>query len=157
MLQLQVINENPEHVIERLAVKHFDAREPIMRIVELDKQRRAAQKQRPRADVRPGKAKPQRAEPGKTRGGKHAGAAEKKEVKKPAAQARGKDRRAGKPAAGASQVRPGSQDPLPASRQAHPAKARQAKTQAPARSRAGTGTPTPRPLPQPPAPSLPKR
>ena len=46
MLQLQVINENPEHVIERLAVKHFDAREPIMRIVELDKQRRAAQKQR---------------------------------------------------------------------------------------------------------------
>ena len=46
MLTLQVINENPEHVIERLAVKHFDAREPIMRIVELDKQRRAAQKQR---------------------------------------------------------------------------------------------------------------
>ena len=118
---------------------------------------RAAQKQRPRADVRPGKAKPQRAEPGKTRGGKHAGAAEKKEVKKPAAQARGKDRRAGKPAAGASQVRPGSQAPLPASRQAHPAKARQAKTQAPARSRAGTGTPTPHVLLQPPAPSLPKR
>ncbi|MBQ3893458.1 MAG: hypothetical protein II737_08715, partial [Mailhella sp.] len=118
---------------------------------------RAAQKQRPRADVRPGKAKPQRAEPGKTRGGKHAGAAEKKEVKKPAAQARGKDRRAGKPAAGASQVRPGSQDPLPASRQVHPAKARQAKTQAPARSRAGTGTPTPHALPQPPAKPLPKR
>ena len=46
MLTLQVINENPEHVIERLAVKHFDAREPIMRIVELDKQRRTAQKQR---------------------------------------------------------------------------------------------------------------
>ena len=46
MLTLQVINENPEYVIERLAVKHFDAREPIMRIVELDKQRRAAQKQR---------------------------------------------------------------------------------------------------------------
>ena len=46
MLPLQFINENPEHVIERLAVKHFDAREPIMRVVELDKQRRAAQKQR---------------------------------------------------------------------------------------------------------------
>lgn len=46
MLTLQFINENPEHVIERLAVKHFDAREPIMRVVELDKQRRAAQKQR---------------------------------------------------------------------------------------------------------------
>ncbi len=46
MLTLQFINENPEHVIERLAVKNFDAREPIMKVVELDKQRRAAQKQR---------------------------------------------------------------------------------------------------------------
>ncbi|MBR6489912.1 MAG: serine--tRNA ligase [Muribaculaceae bacterium] len=46
MLTLQQINENPEHVIERLAVKHFDAREPIMKVVELDKQRRAAQKER---------------------------------------------------------------------------------------------------------------
>ena len=46
MLTLQFINENPEHVIERLAVKNFDAREPIMRVVELDKQRRAAQKMR---------------------------------------------------------------------------------------------------------------
>ena len=46
MLTLQVINENPEKVIERLAVKHFDGREPIMRIVDLDKQRKAAQKQR---------------------------------------------------------------------------------------------------------------
>ena len=26
MLTLQFINENPEHVIERLAVKHFDGR-----------------------------------------------------------------------------------------------------------------------------------
>ena len=46
MLTLQFINENPEHVIERLAVKNFDAREPIMKVVELDKQRRAAQKER---------------------------------------------------------------------------------------------------------------
>jgi len=46
MLTLQLINENPELVIERLAVKQFDAREPIMRVVELDKQRRAAQKER---------------------------------------------------------------------------------------------------------------
>ena len=46
MLTLQFINENPEHVIERLAVKSFDAREPIMKVVELDKQRRAAQKMR---------------------------------------------------------------------------------------------------------------
>ena len=46
MLTLQLINENPERVIERLAVKHFDAREPITKIIELDKQRRAAQKER---------------------------------------------------------------------------------------------------------------
>ncbi len=46
MLTLQLINHDPEDVIRRLAVKHFDGREPIMRIVELDKQRRALQKQR---------------------------------------------------------------------------------------------------------------
>ena len=46
MLTLQLINQDPEDVIRRLAVKHFDAREHIMRIVELDKQRRALQKER---------------------------------------------------------------------------------------------------------------
>ena len=46
MLTLQQINQDPEQVIARLAVKQFDGREPIMRVVELDKQRRAAQKQR---------------------------------------------------------------------------------------------------------------
>ena len=46
MRTLQLINQDPEEVIRRLAVKHFDAREPIMRIVDLDKQRRALQKQR---------------------------------------------------------------------------------------------------------------
>ena len=46
MLTLQFINENPELVIERLAVKNFDARQPITRVIELDKQRREAQKQR---------------------------------------------------------------------------------------------------------------
>ena len=46
MLTLQLINENPEAVIARLAVKHFDAREPIMKVVELDKERRASQKLR---------------------------------------------------------------------------------------------------------------
>ena len=46
MLTLQLINQDPEEVIRRLAVKQFDAREPIMRIVDLDKQRRALQKQR---------------------------------------------------------------------------------------------------------------
>jgi seryl-tRNA synthetase len=46
MLTLQLINQDPEDVIRRLAVKQFDGREPIMRIVDLDKQRRALQKQR---------------------------------------------------------------------------------------------------------------
>ena len=46
MLTLQLINQDPEAVIARLAVKHFDGREPIMRVVELDKERRAVQKQR---------------------------------------------------------------------------------------------------------------
>ena len=46
MLTLQLINQDPEEVIRRLAVKQFDGREPIMRIVDLDKQRRALQKQR---------------------------------------------------------------------------------------------------------------
>ena len=43
MLTLQVINADPEGVIAKLAKKHFDAKEPIYRVVELDKQRRAAQ------------------------------------------------------------------------------------------------------------------
>ncbi len=46
MLTLQVINENPEEVIKRLAVKQFDGRKPIMQVVELDKQRRETQKMR---------------------------------------------------------------------------------------------------------------
>lgn len=46
MLTLQLINNDPQEVIRRLAIKQFDAQEPIMRIVELDKQRRAAQKER---------------------------------------------------------------------------------------------------------------
>lgn len=43
MLTLALIKENPESVIERLAVKNFDGRAQIERIMELDKQRRAAQ------------------------------------------------------------------------------------------------------------------
>lgn len=46
MLTLNVIKENPEAVIERLAVKHFDARELIERIIELDKVRRNRQQAR---------------------------------------------------------------------------------------------------------------
>ena len=43
MLTLKVINADPEGVIAKLAKKHFDAREPISRVVALDKERRAAQ------------------------------------------------------------------------------------------------------------------
>ena len=43
MLTLSVIKENPEDVIRRLAIKHFDGREAITRVLELDKIRRASQ------------------------------------------------------------------------------------------------------------------
>ncbi|MGL4292817.1 MAG: serine--tRNA ligase [Bacteroidales bacterium] len=43
MLTLNVIKENPEEVIARLSKKHFDAREAIEKIIELDKTRRGAQ------------------------------------------------------------------------------------------------------------------
>ena len=46
MLTIQLINNDPQEVIRRFAIKQFDAQEPIMRIVDLDKQRRAAQKNR---------------------------------------------------------------------------------------------------------------
>ena len=41
MLTLSVIKENPEEVIRRLAIKHFDGKEAINRVLELDKIRRA--------------------------------------------------------------------------------------------------------------------
>lgn len=43
MLTLQVIKENPEFVIERLAVKGFDGREIINKILEIDAERRSLQ------------------------------------------------------------------------------------------------------------------
>ncbi len=43
MLTLQAIKENPEYIIERLAVKHFDGRAVITEILELDKERRSLQ------------------------------------------------------------------------------------------------------------------
>lgn len=46
MLTLQLINQDPEDVIRRLAVKQFDGREPIMKVVELDRQRRQVQTER---------------------------------------------------------------------------------------------------------------
>ena len=43
MLTLQIIKENPEFVIERLAVKGFDGKEIINRIIEIDAERRKLQ------------------------------------------------------------------------------------------------------------------
>ena len=43
MLTLKLLRENAEFVIERLKVKHFEAKEIIDQILEMDRQRRAAQ------------------------------------------------------------------------------------------------------------------
>ncbi|MCM1450525.1 MAG: serine--tRNA ligase, partial [Clostridiales bacterium] len=43
MLTLQQIKENPELIVKRLAVKGFDGKEPIARVIELDTQRRQLQ------------------------------------------------------------------------------------------------------------------
>lgn len=43
MLTLQQIKENPQHIIERLAVKGFDANEPIGKVLDLDNRRRELQ------------------------------------------------------------------------------------------------------------------
>lgn len=43
MLTLQVIKENPDFVVERLAVKGFDGREAVDRILEIDAERRRLQ------------------------------------------------------------------------------------------------------------------
>lgn len=45
MLTLKVITENPEEVVRKLARKHFDAKEPINKVLELDKVRRSSQAQ----------------------------------------------------------------------------------------------------------------
>ena len=43
MLTLKILREQPEFVIERLAVKHFDAREIVYNIIDIDKTRRSLQ------------------------------------------------------------------------------------------------------------------
>ena len=43
MLTLKILREQPEFVIERLAVKHFDAREIVYKIIDIDKTRRSLQ------------------------------------------------------------------------------------------------------------------
>ncbi len=45
MLTLKVITENPEEVINKLAKKHFDAKEIISKVIETDKKRKNAQQQ----------------------------------------------------------------------------------------------------------------
>jgi seryl-tRNA synthetase len=44
MLTLKVINDCPEEVIRRLAKKHFDAKDIVSQIIELDALRRNTQK-----------------------------------------------------------------------------------------------------------------
>lgn len=44
MLQINVIRENPELIIERLAIKNFDAKEHVGKIILLDVKRRETQK-----------------------------------------------------------------------------------------------------------------
>ncbi len=43
MLTLKTLRDNPEHVIEKLAVKNFDARAIVTRVLELDTNRRSLQ------------------------------------------------------------------------------------------------------------------
>jgi seryl-tRNA synthetase len=43
MLTLKTLRENPEHVIAKLAVKNFDAREIVTRVIALDDNRKALQ------------------------------------------------------------------------------------------------------------------
>jgi seryl-tRNA synthetase len=43
MLTLKLLREQPQFVIERLAVKHFDAKEIVEKILEADKKRRSLQ------------------------------------------------------------------------------------------------------------------
>ncbi len=45
MLQTKFIVENPQLVIERLAIKNFDAKPIVEKIIELDKQKRSIQRQ----------------------------------------------------------------------------------------------------------------
>lgn len=45
MLTLQQIKENPEQTIKRLAIKGFDGKAPIERVLDLDQQRRSLQQQ----------------------------------------------------------------------------------------------------------------
>ncbi len=45
MLTLKVITENPDEVVRKLAKKHFDAKEAIAKVLELDKVRRSSQAQ----------------------------------------------------------------------------------------------------------------
>ena len=43
MLTIQQIKENPSYIVERLAIKGFDAKEPVAKILELDNNRRELQ------------------------------------------------------------------------------------------------------------------
>ena len=44
MLTVQLFRENPEFVVKRLAIKNFDAKEAVEKIIALDEKRIAIQK-----------------------------------------------------------------------------------------------------------------
>ena len=44
MLQLNIIRENPQEIIDRLAIKNFNAKELVEKIISLDSKRRETQK-----------------------------------------------------------------------------------------------------------------
>ena len=52
MLTLAAIKENPQEIVRRLAVKHFDAEKLINEILELDQARRTAQARSPHRSER---------------------------------------------------------------------------------------------------------
>ena len=43
MLTLKMLRDNPQHVVEKLAVKNFDAKEIVDKVLELDANRRSLQ------------------------------------------------------------------------------------------------------------------
>lgn len=43
MLTLKAINENPQEIVKRLSKKHFDAKDIVNQVIELDEIRRKSQ------------------------------------------------------------------------------------------------------------------
>ena len=54
MLTLAAIKENPEEIIRKLAKKHFDAKDAIEKVLDLDKTSRPANERREKSRSRNG-------------------------------------------------------------------------------------------------------